>query len=152
MNSSNPDIKIRTLTLDDLPAIKEIEKKILFSRNQEYIDVSVPEYLKKGSEKEKLGAEIDGKLVGFIIGKTRYWEAGWIDDPKSGWIVALGVLPEYQGHGIGKLLGEKLIEYFKEEKVKSLKAIVDWDQPDLINYFKSLGFSKNTKIVLQKKN
>ncbi|MHA2298845.1 MAG: GNAT family N-acetyltransferase [Candidatus Hodarchaeales archaeon] len=148
MTTTTHDVKIRVLTVEDLPAIKEIEKKIMFSRNQEHIDISVPEYMEKGSPEAKLGAEVDGKLVGFIIGKTRYWEAGWTDDPKTGWIVALGVSPEFQGKGIGKKLGVKLIEHFKLEKVSSVRCIADYLDADLISYFKALGFHKSTKIIL----
>ncbi|MHA1448001.1 MAG: GNAT family N-acetyltransferase [Candidatus Hodarchaeales archaeon] len=142
------NVKIRSLSLDDLPKIKQIEKKILFSKDQEHIEISVPDYIKEGPEEATLGAEIDGELIGFLIGRTSYWEYG--NSFKTGWIVAMGILPSFQGHGIGKILGNRIINYFKKEKVRRIKAIVDWDQSDLIAYFKTLGFSKSTEFVLHK--
>lgn len=148
MNSKTPDVRIRSLILDDLPKIKRIEKKILFSRDQAHIEISYPDYIKEGSEEATLGAEIDGELVGFLIGRTSYWEYG--NSLKTGWIVAMGILPGYQGIGIGKILGNQIITYFKKEEVRRIKAIVDWDQSDLIAYFKALGFLKSTEFVLHK--
>lgn len=148
--SSNSDIQIRSLTLDDLPAIKDIEKKIMFSRDQSYIDETFTNYIVNGPKEANLGAEVDGGLVGFLIGRTEYWEAGWIDSSKTGWIIAIGVMPELQGSGIGKLLGLQIIDYFKKNDVKKLKAIVGWDQADLIAFFKSIEFNISTEILVQR--
>jgi GNAT superfamily N-acetyltransferase len=133
--------------MEDLPAIKEIEKKIIFSRDQDHIDISVPQYIEEGPKEATLGAEVDGKLVGFLIGRTAHWEYG--SSSKTGWVVAMGVLPELQGSGIGKMLGNKIIEYFKKVNAQVLKVIVDWDQSDLIAYFKGLGFVLNSEMILQ---
>lgn len=133
--------------MEDIPAIKEIEKKIIFSRDQDYIDVAVSQNIEEGPKEATLGAELDGKLVGFLIGRTAYWEYGSVS--KTGWVVAVGVLPELQGTGIGKMLGDRVIKYFKKENARTLKALVDWDQADLITYFKALGFVKNTEMILQ---
>lgn len=147
---SNSEVHIRSLTLDDLPAIKKIEKKIMFSRDQKYIDETFPNYIENGPKEANLGAEIDGKLVGFLLGRTEFWETGWIDSSKTGWIIAVGVMPEHQGSGIGKLLGLRILEFFKKNNVKKLKAIVGWDQADLIAYFKSLEFNICSEILVQR--
>jgi len=143
------DIKIRNLTIDDLPAIKAIEKAIMFSRDQDYIDAAIRDYFKddEGLKEAALGAEVDGKLAGFIIGRTTYWEYG--KSTKTGWIIALGVSPDYQGSGIGKKLGNKLKDHFKKVGVKKFKAVVDWDESDLIAYLKGLGFDKGKELVLE---
>jgi len=95
-----------------------------------------------------LGAEIDGKLVGFVFAEIRLWEFG--RGEKTGWIKVLGVDPEYQGRGIGSKLGETLLGHFKRKNINKVRTLVDWYGGDLISYFKSLGFNILNMIPLEK--
>ncbi len=62
----------------------------------------------------------------------------------------LGVDPEYQGKGIGKKLGETLLNHFHRVNVRKVQTLVDWYAGNMISYFKSLGFDILNMIPLEK--
>lgn len=145
---------IKLLTIDDLEDILRIEEKIEKEQNlesperMEYLKETALYHLQQGDPLMNLGAEIEGKLVGFVFAETRLWEFG--RGEKTGWIKVLGIDPEYQGRGIGRKLGETLLSHFKRKKIKKVRTLVEWYEGDLISYFKSLGFNILNMIPLEK--
>ena len=145
---------IRMLKIEDLEDILRIEKKIEKEDNlesperMEYLKETAVYHLQHGDPLMNLGAEIEGRLVGFILSEIRLWEFG--RGEKTGWIKVLGIDPEYQGKGVGHKLGETLLSHFKRKNIKKVRTLVDWYEGDLISYFKSLGFDILNMIPLEK--
>jgi GNAT superfamily N-acetyltransferase len=145
---------IRILGMDDLEDILAIEEKIErqldvpSSERMESLKETAVFHLENNDPFFNLGAEIDGKLVGFVFAEIRYWEFG--RGERSGWIKVLGVDPEYQGSGIGRKLGENLLAHFKRKNVTKIRTLVNWFEGNLISYFKSLGFDVLNMIPLEK--
>lgn len=145
---------IRLLKMDDLEDILRIEERIEKEHNlkdperMEYLKETAIYHLEQGDPLMNLGAEIDGRLVGFVFAEIRLWEFG--RGEKTGWIKVLGIDPEYQGRGIGHRLGETLLDHFKRKNIKKVRTLVDWYAGDLISYFKSLGFNMLNMIPLEK--
>jgi GNAT superfamily N-acetyltransferase/biotin operon repressor len=104
--------------------------------------------LKYGEPLLNLGADIDGKLVGFIFGEIKIWEFG--RGEKTGWIKVLGVDKDYQGMGVGHKLGETILDHFQKKNVKKIRTLVEWHEGGLISYFKSLGFDMLGMLPLEK--
>jgi ribosomal protein S18 acetylase RimI-like enzyme len=147
-------IEVRFLGMDDLEDILGIGKKILgdqYLANSERL-TSLKEtaalHLQHGDPLMNLGAGIDGKLVGFMFGEIRRWEFGRGD--MSGWILILGVDPEYQGMGAGRKLGSTLLDHFRKKNVTKIRTLVEWHDGGLISYFKSLGFDMLRMLPLEK--
>ncbi len=145
---------IRFLGLDDLDDILRIQEKIVGEQqpvNPEKLaslkDTTVY-HLQHGDPLMNLGAEIDGKLVGFVIAEIRRWEFGRSE--MTGWVLILGVDPEYHGMGAGHKLGSTLIDHFRKKNVKKIQTLVEWHDGELISFFKSLGFSLLQMLPLQK--
>jgi GNAT superfamily N-acetyltransferase len=147
-------IDIRMLTMDDLEAILDIDERIMQVSNlddperMEYLKETATFHLERGDPMMNLGALLDGKLVGFILAETGFWEFG--SGEKTGWIKVLGVDPDYQGRGIGHKLGETLMGHFDRKHVKRVRTLVAWYEGDLLSYFKSLGFDILNMIPLEK--
>ena len=145
---------IRLLKMDDLEDILQIEERIEKEQNlektrrMEYLKETAIYHLQHSDPLMNLGAEIDGKLVGFVLAETRLWEFG--RGEKTGWIKVLGIDPEYQGRGIGRKLGETLLNHFRRKNIKKVRTLVDWYEGNLISYFKSLGFDILNMIPLEK--
>ncbi len=145
---------IRLLTAEDIDAILQIEEKIEAKRgvrNGERADSlreTAAYHLQQGDPLVNLGAEADGRLVGFILGEIRPWEFG--RGEKTGWIKVLGVDPDFQDKGIGRKLGETLLTHFQRKKVRKVRTLVDWYEGELISYFRSLGFDILNMIPLEK--
>ena len=147
-------ITTRLLGTEDLEEILRIADKIEREDNSEKAErmASLKEtsiyQLQHGDPLLSLGAEIDGKMVGFIFGEIKIWEFG--RGEKTGWIKVLGVDREYQGRGVGQKLGETLLSHFQKKNVKKVRTLVDWYEGDLISYFKSLGFNMLSMVPLEK--
>ena len=147
-------ISIRLLSMDDLEDILSIQKKILGeqrSDNSEKLtslkDTTVY-HLQNGDPLMNIGAEIDGKLVGFVFGDIRRWEFGRPE--MTGWILILGVGLGYQGMGVGRMLGATLLNHFQKKNVAKIMTLVEWYDGELISYFKSLGFTLLQMLPLEK--
>jgi ribosomal protein S18 acetylase RimI-like enzyme len=147
-------IEVRFLGMDDLEDILRIGKKIL---GEQYSDdaerlLSLKEtavfHMQHGDPLMNLGATLDGKLVGFMFGEIRRWEFGRGD--MSGWILILGIDPEYQGMGAGRKLGAMLLDHFRKKNVTKIRTLVEWHDGELISYFKSLGFTMLRMLPLEK--
>ncbi len=146
-------ITIRFLGMDDLEDILRIQAKIVGEQDSDKEKlVSLKDttvyHLQHGDPLMILGAEIDQKLVGFVIGEVRRWEFGRSE--MTGWILILGVDPEYQGKGVGRKLGATLVDHFRKKNVRKIQTLVEWHDGDLISYFKSLGFSMIQMLPLEK--
>jgi ribosomal protein S18 acetylase RimI-like enzyme len=93
-------------------------------------------------------AEVDGKVVGFVIG---YNLSSGFGLAKSAWLAMVGVDPNYMGEKIGKQLAEKALSYYKEQGYESVHLSVRWDATDLLSFFKTIGFDRSEFINLEKR-
>jgi ribosomal protein S18 acetylase RimI-like enzyme len=147
-------ITIKLLDTSDLEEILNIADKIERLDNSEKAKrmASLKEtavfQLEHGDPSLNLGAEVDGKLIGFILGEIKIWEFG--RGETTGWIKVLGVDRDYQGMGVGHKLGDTLLSHFQKKNVKKVRTLVDWYEGDLISYFKSLGFNMLNMLPLEK--
>ena len=147
-------ISTRILSMDDLENILGIVANIEKSHGQtdpkrmDYLKETAIYHIQQGDPLMNLGAEIDGKLVGFVFAEARQWEFGLAE--KAGWIKVLGIDPDYQGRGIGQKLGGTLLFHFRRNKIRKVRTLVNWYDGELISYFKSLGFDILNMIPLEK--
>jgi ribosomal protein S18 acetylase RimI-like enzyme len=152
-------LKIRVLDESDLDAVVEIDRRVLgkdrrafWKRKIAYAGIY---------PRPALVAELDGKVVGFILGYVSGWEFGVPDT--VGWIDTLGVDPDYQRSGIGKGLFNALIEIFKKsgtqptleteapevEGVNVVYTLASWSDWDLLQFDHAMGFKKGEMLNLQ---
>ena len=147
-------ITVRFLGMDDLDDILRIQEKILGEQNSgsterlESLKDTTIYHLQHGDPLLNLGADIDGKLVGFIISEVRRWEFG--RGGMTGWILILGVDHDYQGMGVGHKLGSTLLEHFRRKNITKIRTMVEWHEGELISFFKSLGFKMLGMLPLEK--
>src|SRR4030042_2989315 len=128
--SISAEVGIRFLKTDDLADILRLEERIeragpLPSKSRlESLRETLAYHLRQDDPFLTLGAEIDGKLVGYVLAEIRLWEFG--SGEKTGWIKVLGVDPDFQGVGIGRKLGETLLGHFSRKDVKRVRTLVNW--------------------------
>lgn len=127
--------RIRALTLKDVDRILEIDAAVTKTPVKQG-DNDLWRLIAETTT--CFGVEVDGSLSGFVLADIRPWEFG--RRAHVGWIIALGVDPKAQGHGIGKLLGERVLAQFERLGVSRVQTLVEPETAGLEPYFKSLGF------------
>jgi ribosomal protein S18 acetylase RimI-like enzyme len=141
-------IKIRTLTADDLEHVVNIDRAVLHKERLGYWQTKL-ELSEARSPMASLVGEMDGKVVGFIIGDASGWEYGAPDT--IGFIDTIEVLPEYQRRGVAKLLFHEMVANLKKVGVETIYTFVDWRNWDLVHFFNRMGFEKGDMLHLQLK-
>ena len=143
-SSSSP--VVRTMVPSDLDRIVEIDIKVLAKPRPEYWAMKL-ELVKKRSQVTSLVAELDGKVVGFIIGDASSWEYGVPEN--IGWIDTIGVDPDYQRKGIAKTLFAEMTNNLKKVGVDTIYTFVTRRDWKLLKFFNSMGFQKGDMINLE---
>lgn len=146
-NASNVPV-LRTMNSKDLDRIVEIDTKILGESRPEYWEMKL-ELVGKRSPIASLVAEMDGKVIGFIIGYASGWEYGVPEN--VGWIDTVGVDPAYQRKGIAQMLFHEMIDHLKKVGVTSIYTFVNWRDWSLLQFFDSMGFTKGDMFNLELK-
>lgn len=144
----NSTVNIREITLNDAEDIQLIRKKI----SEDDADVDFKKIIKQNVDEKNtkscLVAEMDSRVVGYMISTILYAGFGL---KKSAWIMSIGVDPAFMGQGIGLKLAREICRIYKEKGVEYLYSSVLWDSIDVLSFFKKLGFERSQFINLRKK-
>jgi len=130
---SDPYLGIRGATQDDVDEIYRIERacfKDPYPRGLLKAFLYVP-----GTY---LVAEVDGVIVGYIIGILRYETVGHI--------VSIAVVRESRRHGIGKRLMEDVIGQLRSMGVNLVKLEVRESNQEAISLYERMGFQYEEKM------
>jgi len=130
----------------DLDRIVEIDIKILGKPRPEYWEMKL-ELMEKRSQIASLVAELDGKVIGFIIGDVSRWEYGVPEN--RGWIDTIGVDPDHQKKGIARILFREMTNKLKVEGVDTIYTFVTRGDWKLLKFFNSMGFQKGDMVNLE---
>lgn len=144
-NESKPkrlELEIREIEIDDIPEVFHLGEQIftvdrvptLYRTWDEYEVTSLfnsdPEFC--------LVAEIGHLIVGFALGTTvTKTRSSW----KYGYLVWLGVLPEWQRDGIGSRLFDRLAEKMIEDGVRMFLVDTEADNTPALQFFNKKGFA-----------
>ena len=142
------NVKIRPLRKEDLDAIVEIDEKVLGENRKDYWEKKLGLMNEKSSQ-VSLVAEVEGKVLGFILGDVSGWEFGVPDT--IGWIDTIGVDPVYQKKGLATALAHELIKKLKAIGAKTIYTLVSWNDWDLLQFFHAMGFTRGDMINLELK-
>jgi len=137
-------LNIRPLTLGDVDAIVEIDRKVLGKARRDFwrkkIELPNTRYPFSG-----LAAELDGRVIGFILGEVSGFEFGI---PETvGWISTIGVDPDYQHKGVAKKLSQEFIKNLKGIGVSVVYTLVNWSDWDLLKFFRAMGFTRGGEMI-----
>ena len=137
-------LSIRPLTTGDLDAIVEIDRKVLGKVRRDFwrkkIELPNPRYPLSG-----LVAELEGKVIGFIVGEVSGWEFG---SPETvGWISTIGVDPDYQHRGVARKLSQEFIKNLKAIGVSVVYTLVNWSDWDILKFFRAMGFTRGGEMI-----
>ena len=142
------NVKVRPFKKEDWEAIVQIDEKVLGEYRKDYWERKL-ELMNDKLSQVSLVAEIEEKVVGFILGDISGWEFGV---PNTiGWIDTIGVDPVYQKKGLATALAKEIIKNLKVLGVKTIYTLVNWDDWDLLQFFHAMGFTRGDMINLELK-
>ena len=137
-------LMIRPLAMEDLDAIVEIDRKVLGKVRRDYWKNKM-ELPNARYPLSCLIAEMDGKVIGVILGEVSGWEFGIPDT--VGWISAIGVDPAYQHRGVAEKLTQDFVRNLKSIGVNVLYTLVNWNDWDLLTFFRAMGFARGGEMI-----
>lgn len=141
MADTTTQVRIRPLDEMDISAIVGIDEKIGGAYRPEVWERRIGYYLRRDPETSVV-AEVDGRVVGFMLGELRSGEFG-LEEP-TGWIEVLGVDPEHRGRALGRQMAEALLRHFQERGAHSVRTLVDEESEELRSFFSSVGFQPSS--------
>jgi ribosomal protein S18 acetylase RimI-like enzyme len=128
---------VRPLTVQDAPRIAEIDAVLTGSPpDPDRWAQRLRAYTAWGEP--ALGYETDGQLVGYALGFIRGREFGLPD--QSGWVEGIGVDPRYQHRGIGRVLLEAVLTYFRNAGVREVYTLIPEAWRNLGTFFQAMAF------------
>jgi ribosomal protein S18 acetylase RimI-like enzyme len=137
-------LNIRPLTIGDLDEIVEIDRKVSGETRRDFWG----EKIKLPSSRYPLSglcAELEGRVIGFILGEVSGWEFGIPDT--VGWISTIGVDPDYQHRGVARKLSQEFIKNLKAIGVNVVYTLVNWSDWDLLKFFRAMGFTRGGEMI-----
>jgi len=132
------DCLIRRCDPSDLIPVMEINMKTLPEHYSDYFYESLLAELPESF----LVAEVNGKLVGYIMCKTEYGFSNFkkLGFVKKGHVVSVAVLEEQRKKGIGRVLIEEAIAGTKIKKADELYLEVRCSNNEAVRLYEKIGF------------
>jgi len=135
-------LKIREMTDDDLDLILALDRKLVGEERAITYRDPIDFYL-GGEYAMSFVAEVDGNIVGFVLGRLR--------DPNTGWLQAVAIDPEYRRLGIGNKLVAALVDRCHSKGAKTLNTLVSLRDWSMLSFMRSLEFSQGQMVDLQRR-
>ena len=145
-----PDVKaeVRVRPLDelDIGSITKIDERITGIYRPEVWEQRVGYYLRRDPDSSQV-AELDGRVIGFMLGDVRAGEFG-IEQP-SGWIERFGIDPDFRGRDIGRRLFDTIVSHFRASGAKAVRTLVDKGDTTVAGFLGALGFEPSSLQALE---
>jgi ribosomal protein S18 acetylase RimI-like enzyme len=140
-------VLVRTMRAKDLEAVVSIDAAAAGRRRPRYFELMLDRALKHAALQVSLIAELEGRVVGFLVASLYYGEFGVVEPTAS--IDAIGVEPAYRGRQVGKALMRQLRLNLGALRITTLRTEVAWDDFDLLAFFKREGFAPTDRLCLE---
>ena len=145
-----PDQKrvMRVLRQGDLDAIVAIDAFASGEPRQEYYERKIAGILNRAANiNTSIVCEIDGKVVGFVMGYVFFGEFGIADSTAT--IDTLGVHPDFRNFGVAAEMLDQFMMNMKAAGVKKVYTLVNWSDFALEKFFSRNKFVPSKRINLE---
>ncbi len=95
-----------------------------------------------------LVAELDNRVVGFVLGRAGEFEFGL--PGTVAWIEIIGVDPAYRRKGVAQELVRQFAESAEDHGIKTIFTLVSNQQNEMQHFFSRLGFVHGKMLHYQK--
>ncbi len=144
-------VYVRELEIDDLAPVFHLGEDLFTSNSYPYLYRTWDQWevigLYNTDPEYCLVAEIQGQIAGFVLG-TVISKATWT----YGYILWLGVSPDFQRRGVGDALVDKLIERMVEDGARFMLVDTDPANTPAVNFFNRKGFGNSREHIFLSMN
>jgi ribosomal protein S18 acetylase RimI-like enzyme len=140
-------VMVRTMRIEDLNPVVAIDAAASGHRRPRYFEIMLQRAITQAALQISLVAEVDNRVVGFVIGSLYYGEYG-VAEPSAS-IDAISVDPGSRGKNVGKALMRQLRLNLGALRITTLRTEVSWDHFDLLAFFRSQGFRLSDRLCLE---
>ena len=138
---------VRRLVRGDLNAVIRIDAVHTGTPQPAYWKRTFREALQASPDRVVgLGAELDGRLVGFLFGAVRAFEFG---SEACGWILEVGVDPRHARRGIASALLGEARRRFRARGISTIRTMVRRNDIPLLTFFRTSGFVGGPYVQLE---
>ncbi len=145
-----PDVqsgtRVRPLDELDIGAIVKIDERISGQYRPDFWEQRVMFYLRRDPEGSQV-CEVDGKVVGFMLGDLRAGEFGL--EEISGWIERFGLDPDCRGRDLGRAMYDAMVARFRARGATTVRTLVDRKDAGVAGFLGKLGFTPSTLQALE---
>ena len=138
--------RIRPLDELDIGSIVRIDERITGIYRPEVWEQRAGYYLRRDPDASQV-AEVDGKVVGFMLGELRAGEFG-LEEP-SGWIERFGIDPDQRGKDLGKQMFAAMCRHFKGRGAVMIRTLADRKETGVTGFLDALGFKPSPLQALE---
>lgn len=140
---------IRTLHRSDRDRIVQLDRASVGRDRGMWIEKKLERALTDSAVSISLGGELDGTLVGVVMGSVQYGEYG-LPEPVAVLDTIL-VDPARRSQGVGQALIEQLSKNLSGLRVEVLRTEVAWDEVELIRFLANTHFRPAHRLVLERR-
>lgn len=140
--------KIRPLSELDIDGITRIDERITGQYRPAVWEERVTYYLRRDAEASQV-AEMDGRVVGFMLGEVRGGEFGL--EEATGWLDFMGVDPDAREKGLGRRLADALLRHFKTKGASVARTMVRERDEGIVAFVRAMGFTPAPIASLEKR-
>jgi len=149
MDEERDGVTVRLLVLADAPRLVRMDQAITGRNRTAWYEGKLKRALRESDLQISLGAEVDGFLVGAVLGSLHYGEFG---QPEP--IAVLDTIlvdPAFGRRGVGKALLESLVRNLEALGIERLRTEVAWDEFELNRFLGLQGFAPAPRLVLERR-
>jgi len=155
------EVKVRKMTDADLPRVNEIDHLLYGEERVPTWPFSFEAYWGIHRPKLSFVAEVDGIIVGFLVGNIVQEEHSQSifrlsrrsgpqpQHQRVGWMDMIGIHPSYQRRSVGRLLIEAFVEQCERSNAQ-VRGVVKEGDERLGKFMESLGFSRQETVIYEK--
>ena len=147
-NPAAPAIRVRALRAADLDRLVAIDRAHAGRSRRRFLEKRLEMHAENPAESLQFGAEVDGRLAGFVLARVQRGEFGRADS--SAVIDVLGVDPGNRGHGCGRALMDAISGEARARGLPRLHSQADWTMDELLRFFASAGFELSSRLVIER--
>ncbi|MDQ5872907.1 MAG: GNAT family N-acetyltransferase [Acidobacteriota bacterium] len=148
MDGEPDNVLVRSLRQEDAPRLVRMDQAITGRNRSAWYEGKLKRALEGSDLRISLGAEVDGCLVGAVLGSLHYGEFG-LPEP----IAVLDTIlvdPGHARHGVGTALLDQFVKNLCALGIERLRTEVAWDEHGLNRFLGRHGFAPAPRLVLER--